>query len=140
VGYGFAWQIADDPTLSIENAPNGDSESERSDPLGTTIHGAFVDVFPDPEGNLELGGLIGLATVGTGGSDNASQGIAAAVWGGYGVWAGSQFSLIALLRLSLARTTSEYTNSSPLGSPPPSEIDRVDTTVTVGVLTGFLVN
>ena len=137
-GYGFAWQIADDPTLTIENTPSSDGETERTDPLGATIHGVLVDVFPNPEGNLELGGLIGLATVGTGDRDNPSQGVAAAVWGGYGVWAGSQLSLVALLRLSLARTTSEYTNTPtqfgpvPQGGGSTTQIDRADTTFTVG--------
>ena len=145
IGYGFAWQIADDPTLSVENTPYSDSETERTDPLGATIHGLMVDVFPNPEGNLELGGLIGLANVGTGQEGNESHGVAAAIWGGYGVWAGNQFSLIALLRLSLARTTSEYSGSTTLfGSQGTSsqltQLDRTDTTFTVGVLTGFLVH
>ena len=140
-GYGFAWQIADDPTLTVENTLGADGESERDDPLGATIHGFFVDVFPDPKGNLEVGGLFGLATVGTGGGDNPSQGLAGAIWGGYGIWAGDQTSLVALLRLSLARTTSDYARSSAFGpSSTTSDVERVDTTFTVGVLTGLLVH
>jgi hypothetical protein len=139
IGYGFAWQIADDPTLTVENTPSADGETDRTDPLGATIHGFFVDVFPNPRKNLELGGLIGLATVGTGDRGNPSQGVAAAIWGGYGFWAGKQTSLIALLRLSLAQTSSDYSRSQ-FGSPSTTTVERADTTFTVGVLTGLLVN
>jgi hypothetical protein len=143
IGYGFAWQIADDPTLTVEGTPSADGETERTEPLGTTIHGLFVDVFPDPRGNLEIGGLIGLGTVGTGDQASPSQGVAAAVWGGYGLWAGDELSLVALLRLSFAQTTSDYNRTQfggPSGSSTMTEIERSDVTLTAGVVTGLLVH
>jgi hypothetical protein len=138
LGYGLAWQMADDPTLEIENTATSDGESERRTPLGAWIHGFLIDFFPDPRENLELGGLFGVGIVGTG-DDKPSTGVAAQLWGGYGVWAARQMSLIALLRLSVARTTSEptvFTNGNP-GQP--ATIDRADTTFTVGLVTGLLV-
>jgi hypothetical protein len=139
IGYGFAWQIADDANLTVENSLGGDGETERTDPLGATIHGILIDVFPNPRKNLELGGLIGVATVGTGNDGSPSQGFAAAVWGGYGLWAANELSLIALLRLSFARTTSDYDRTALLNTSL-SNVERVDTTFTVGVLTGLLVH
>jgi hypothetical protein len=139
IGYGFAWQIADDATLTVENTPSADGETERTEPLGATIHGLLIDVFPNPAKNLELGGLIGIGTVGTGDQNSPSRGIAGAVWAGYGLWAGNQFSLIALLRLGFAHTSSDYARPQ-TGATSPIDIERADTTFTVGVLTGLLVN
>lgn len=140
LGYGFAWQLADDPTLHVENTPAGEWDTERRQALGATIHGLMVDVFPNPRGNLELGGLIGAATVGTGGDAGGEQnstGFAAQVWGGYGLWAAKELSLIALLRMSIAHTTSD---SATTATPNSTTIDRTDTTFTVGVVTGLLVH
>jgi hypothetical protein len=140
LGYGFAWQIADDPTLQVENTLGSDGETEQRDPLGAWIHGLLIDVFPDPRGNLEFGALLGVGIVGTGDADESSTGIAGQIWGGYGIWAAKQASLVALLRLSIARTTSESTTSVVSGNAgPPTLIDRADTTFTVGVVTGLLV-
>jgi hypothetical protein len=143
-GYGFAWQLADDPTLHVENTAAADGDTERHQPLGASIHGLMVDVFPDPSGNLELGGLVGLGTVGTGGGDNGSTGFAAQIWGGYGLWAAKELSLIALLRLSFARTTDEQIGPTSFVNGTPTQtttaIDRTDTTFTVGVVTGLLVH
>ncbi len=142
-GYGFAWQLADDPTLHVENTAAADGDTERRQPLGATIHGLMVDVFPDPGGNLELGGLVGLGTVGTGGEGDASTGFAAQIWGGYGLWAAKELSLIALLRLSFARTTDESVGPTSFvngATTQATAIDRTDSTFTVGVVTGLLVH
>jgi hypothetical protein len=50
--------------------------------------------------------------------------------------------LIALLRLSLASTSSDYTRTqfNSNGSTSSADIERSDTTFTVGVLTGLLVH
>ena len=85
----------------------------------------MVDVFPNPRGNLELGGLVGIARVSTGPDDDETNGFAAGIWGGYGFWAGDQLSLVGLLRLGYALTQTEITTLQTSASGA-NTIDRSD--------------
>jgi hypothetical protein len=138
MGYGFAGQVIPEPTVKMENTPSGDQEKSASS-LGAAIHGLAIDVFPNPHGNLELGGLLGFAQVGTGAEGEESSGFGAALWGGYGLWANDQTSLAALLRFGFTHTTNQTESViiSPTGT---STIDRADSTLTGGIIAAMVVH
>jgi hypothetical protein len=142
LAYGYAGQIVGEPNVSVEDSAGGDYEQSVTESLGLSIHGLAVDIFPNPTQNLELGGLFGLASVGTGPQDTSSLGWGAALWGGYGLWANRNISMGALLRLSYARTTGDdyvpVTTSVPNARA--SNIDRSDETLTIALLGEFLLN
>jgi hypothetical protein len=141
VAYGFAGQIAHEPNVAMEGSLGGDAEKTSSKSLGLAVHGIALDVFPDPKGGLELGGLLGVANVGTGPEDTSSFGWAAALWGGYGFWVQEQISLVALLRLAYARTSDDsyvpVASGSPTGG---TTIDRLDETLTASLVAAFLLH
>lgn len=132
IGYAYAGQIVLAPRVTIET-PYGEQTKEPKNNLASATHGLLVDVFPNPRGNLELGGLVGFAVVSTGQEGNSSLGMAGAIWGGYGVWASDQMSLVGLLRLGYSYTESDTTSVTG-GSP----IARGDSTLTLSVLGAML--
>jgi len=139
VGYGFMGQIVHEPRVTLET-PSGEEERHDSRHLGAAIHGLLLDVFPDPTGNLELGGLVGIARVSTGREGDESTGFAAGIWGGYGFWAADGASFVGLLRLGYALTQSEVESVRAPPSGAPSIIDRSDSTFTLSVVTSILVH
>jgi hypothetical protein len=139
IGYGFVGQIAFDPSVTVDTA-SGEEERTASEHLGAAIHGLLIDVFPDPKGNLELGGLVGLGRVSTGPDGDETNGIAAAVWGGYGFWAADAMSFVGLLRLGYAFTEAEIETVNPTLGGAPNVIDRSDSTFTVSIVTAALVH
>jgi hypothetical protein len=141
IAYAFAGQLVHEPTVSISDTPSGDREEPATDSLGVVVQGIAVDVFPDPEKNFEVGGLFGLAFIGTGPEDNRSTGWGGAIWGGYGFWANETVVVSGLLRLAYASTTSENRSVvSNTTSTTTSVIDRSDSTFTVSLIAAMLLH
>jgi hypothetical protein len=102
----------------------GDWESDQvagstSGDLTTFVIGPFVDGYPDPNGGLHIGGLIGLATASfevPGASDGLNGiGIGGAGWLGYDVWVAPEWSMGGALRLDALRASDDDVSISQLG-------------------------
>ncbi len=88
----------------------GSSSADKTN-LSATMLGLFVDGFPDPEGGLHIGGMLGLATLTYTDKDNDEErrhgGGGAALWVGYAGWIGSDWSLGGMLRGTVQATENE---------------------------------
>lgn len=74
--------------------------------LNTFVIGPFAEGYPDPNGGLHFGGLVGLARLG-GDTSSATEslsavGVGGAFWAGTGVWVAPEWSMGGLIRLDAA--------------------------------------
>jgi hypothetical protein len=74
--------------------------------LNNFVIGPFAQGYPDSHGNLNFGGMVGLARLGAdpgGASESLSAiGVGGAFWAGSGVWVAPDWSVGGLLRLDAA--------------------------------------
>jgi hypothetical protein len=100
---------------------NGSSHPDNETAAGTfdtehetaaSVFGVFVDGFPDPEGGLHIGGMLGLAGYNITDDNEAFEeetgGFGAAAWVGYGGWVGGDWTLGGMLRLTAAGTRRDF--------------------------------
>jgi len=110
--------------LTGSNQFSGDWELDSglkvaSGNLNTLIIGPFAEGFPDPNGGLHFGGMLGLARLGadtSGATDGLSAiGLGGAFWAGSGVWVAPDWSVGGLIRLDAATGKDDDVTLSALG-------------------------
>ncbi len=106
IGGALTANAVDEPRVEA----GGDSRTVANTSLTSSILGLFVDGFPDPEGGLHIGGMLGIATLTYRDDLDEEQrhgGGGAALWVGYAGWIGSDWSLGGMLRGTVQATEHE---------------------------------
>jgi len=111
LGGGLLWNGVHNPEAEV-----GESTFDTEDvDIATSMLGVFIDGFPDPEGGLHIGGMLGLVGFEVAADNDAldeqTGGLGAAAWIGYGGWVGSDWSLGGMLQLTAAGTRRDFTHS-----------------------------
>jgi len=108
IGGGFLLNGAQDPSNETA-AGDFDTDAQTS----TLILGPFIDGFPDPEGGLHIGGMLGLAGYAVDSDDDAlkdeeTNGFGGALWIGLGGWVGTAWALDGMLSFTGVATRGEF--------------------------------
>jgi hypothetical protein len=98
IGGGYGGMVAFTPR------PEGQRSSQGNEAFALTL-GPFIDVFPDPRGGLEIGGMFGLAGASYSYSENdvivrseSLTGFGGSLWAGYTGWVSANWSVGFLAR------------------------------------------
>src|SRR5690606_18917410 len=101
--YGGAAGEQDD--LDRAGRPETQVDGRSGVTARTSLHGSFVDYFPEPRENLHFGGSIGLASnvlehdLPSDSSMDDAGGLGASAWVGYGWWVSKNWSLGGMLQV-----------------------------------------